>query len=48
MGHVKQYSSGHHYRRTRMQGYNACWVPGTDHASIAGGQGCFQIKRTER
>ena len=22
-------------RRKRMQGYNTCWVPGTDHASIA-------------
>src|ERR1017187_4875772 len=22
-------------RMKRMQGYNACWVPGTDHASIA-------------
>ena len=22
-------------RRKRMQGYNSCWVPGTDHASIA-------------
>lgn len=22
-------------RRARMQGYNACWVPGSDHASIA-------------
>lgn len=22
-------------RRVRMRGYNACWVPGTDHASIA-------------
>ncbi|MCH2448650.1 MAG: valine--tRNA ligase [Gracilimonas sp.] len=22
-------------RQARMQGYNACWVPGTDHASIA-------------
>ena len=22
-------------RRKRMSGYNACWVPGTDHASIA-------------
>ena len=22
-------------RRARMKGYNACWVPGTDHASIA-------------
>ena len=22
-------------RRARMRGYNACWVPGTDHASIA-------------
>src|SRR6185437_584214 len=22
-------------RRKRMQGFNACWVPGTDHAGIA-------------
>ena len=22
-------------RRARMMGYNACWVPGTDHESIA-------------
>ena len=22
-------------RHARLQGYNACWVPGTDHASIA-------------
>ncbi len=22
-------------RKARMQGYNACWLPGTDHASIA-------------
>jgi valyl-tRNA synthetase len=22
-------------RRARMLGFNACWVPGTDHASIA-------------
>ena len=22
-------------RRSRMLGFNACWVPGTDHASIA-------------
>ena len=22
-------------RRARMRGYNACWIPGTDHASIA-------------
>ena len=22
-------------RKARMQGYNACWIPGTDHASIA-------------
>ena len=22
-------------RKARMNGYNACWVPGTDHASIA-------------
>ena len=21
-------------RKARMQGFNACWVPGTDHASI--------------
>ena len=24
-------------RRARMKGFNACWVPGTDHASIATG-----------
>ena len=22
-------------RRARLKGFNACWVPGTDHASIA-------------
>ena len=22
-------------RRARLQGFNACWIPGTDHASIA-------------
>ena len=22
-------------RKARMDGYNACWIPGTDHASIA-------------
>ena len=22
-------------RRARLMGFNACWVPGTDHASIA-------------
>ena len=22
-------------RKARLQGYNACWIPGTDHASIA-------------
>ena len=22
-------------RRARLKGYNACWIPGTDHASIA-------------
>ena len=22
-------------RKARLSGYNACWVPGTDHASIA-------------
>ena len=28
-------------RRARMQGKNACWVPGTDHASIAINQPLF-------
>ena len=22
-------------RKARLQGFNACWIPGTDHASIA-------------
>ena len=22
-------------RKARLEGFNACWVPGTDHASIA-------------
>ena len=22
-------------RKARLDGFNACWVPGTDHASIA-------------
>ena len=26
-------------RRARMQGFNACWVPGTDHAFY-----CYRIK----
>jgi valyl-tRNA synthetase len=26
-------------RRARLKGFNACWVPGTDHASIAT-EGC--------
>lgn len=36
MGHVLNNSLQDIFIRTkRMQGYNACWVPGTDHASIA-------------
>jgi valyl-tRNA synthetase len=32
--YVKQYDS-RWIRRARLKGFNACWVPGTDHASIA-------------
>jgi valyl-tRNA synthetase len=36
MGHILNNSLQDIFIRTkRMQGYNACWVPGTDHASIA-------------
>ncbi|MBK7379579.1 MAG: valine--tRNA ligase [Ignavibacteriales bacterium] len=36
MGHVLNNTVQDIFIRTkRMQGYNACWVPGTDHASIA-------------
>jgi valyl-tRNA synthetase len=32
-------------RRARMNGYNACWVPGTDHASIATESKVIQMLR---
>ena len=36
MGHILNNTLQDIFIRTRrMQGYNACWVPGTDHASIA-------------
>jgi valyl-tRNA synthetase len=36
MGHILNNTIQDVYiRLKRMQGYNACWVPGTDHASIA-------------
>jgi len=36
MGHILNNTIQDVYiRYKRMQGYNACWVPGTDHASIA-------------
>lgn len=36
MGHILNNSIQDVFiRLKRMQGYNACWVPGTDHASIA-------------
>jgi valyl-tRNA synthetase len=36
MGHILNNSIQDVYiRLKRMQGYNSCWVPGTDHASIA-------------
>ena len=34
-------------RRARMQGKNACWVPGTDHASIATEQRLLQNLKAE-
>jgi valyl-tRNA synthetase len=34
-------------RRKRMEGYNACWVPGTDHASIATEAKVVQLLRTK-
>jgi valyl-tRNA synthetase len=33
--YVEQYDSRCLIRRARLKGFNACWVPGTDHASIA-------------
>ena len=35
-------------RRARMQGKNACWVPGTDHASIATDAKVVQMLRQRR
>src|SRR5215470_1905167 len=35
-------------RRARMQGKNACWVPGTDHASIATEAKVVQMLREKR
>ena len=36
MGHILNNTIQDVYiRYKRMQGFNACWVPGTDHASIA-------------
>ena len=34
-------------RRKRMEGYNACWVPGTDHASIATETKVVQLLRSQ-
>ncbi len=34
-------------RKARLQGYNACWVPGTDHASIATEAKVVQMLRKE-
>ncbi len=34
-------------RRKRMEGFNACWVPGTDHASIATEAKVVQMLRTQ-
>jgi valyl-tRNA synthetase len=34
-------------RRKRMEGYNACWVPGTDHASIATETKVVQLLRAQ-
>jgi valyl-tRNA synthetase len=35
MGHIKQYDSRCLDKKSTSKGFNACWVPGTDHASIA-------------
>jgi len=36
MGHMLNYTiQDILIRKARMQGFNACWIPGTDHASIA-------------
>ena len=34
-------------RRKRMEGFNACWVPGTDHASIATEAKVVQLLRSK-
>jgi valyl-tRNA synthetase len=35
MGHMLNNTIHVLIRRARLKGFNACWVPGTDHASIA-------------
>src|ERR1051325_939423 len=35
-------------RKARLQGYNACWVPGTDHASIATEAKVVQMLREKK
>jgi valyl-tRNA synthetase len=35
MGHMLNNTIQDVIRRARLKGFNACWVPGTDHASIA-------------
>jgi valyl-tRNA synthetase len=35
-------------RRARMNGYNACWVPGSDHASIATESKVVQMLKEEK
>lgn len=35
-------------RRARMQGKNACWVPGTDHAAIATEAKVVQLLREQK
>lgn len=35
-------------RRARMSGYNACWVPGSDHASIATEAKVVQMLKDEK
>jgi valyl-tRNA synthetase len=35
-------------RRARMSGYNACWVPGSDHASIATEAKVVNMLKTEK
>src|ERR1700755_1213145 len=35
-------------RRARMSGYNTCWVPGSDHASIATEAKVVNMLKTEK